>query len=415
MANIRPFSPIRPNPFYAGELVFTKPQTESVAGKLNGSDNLSALKTLLETGARRRPETTKGQQQAYADIRDALHGLLVNERLLHGDSPGIYIYEVVQSGRRQTGVWALTELDDYAGGKIKVHEQTLADSVRRLKNYRQHTGLEGSPVLLAYHPDRVINQLVAEVKRGPANIALGNSHGLHQLWKVASYEQQECLIKAFKTIDRVYLADGHHRLESAHDLAIAQRQHGHPVYDCISSLYISTGELRIEPYDRVVIPDGNYDTAVLIRLIGQRFHLMESTSNRPVRPDGPFRMGMYLDHQWYHLLLKSESLEDPASLDAELLQKHLLEPLFGITDPRNDARLKYAGGEKALEEIGAVFQAHPKAVAFTLCPPSIEQLIAAAEKGRALPPKATWIMPKVPYGLLIQRHVNQVNHALNNN
>ncbi|MBS1525971.1 MAG: DUF1015 domain-containing protein [Bacteroidetes bacterium] len=388
MATIRAFCPICPNPFYAGELVFTKLQTESVA------EQLLPLKTVLETGARQRPETPEGQEQAYADIRNALADLLAKEHLWQENSPGIYVYETVHSGRKQTGVWALTDLNDYRSGKIKVHEQTLADSVRRLRNYREHTGLEGSPVLLTYHPDKLINQVIADVKRNKADMALGNSHGMHRLWKVSDHGQQELLVLAFKRIDRVYLADGHHRLESAASL---------PVYGSISSLYMATDELRIEPYDRVVIPDTPYDVAELIKMINHRFHMLESAGKRPVRPQRPCRMGMYLGGQWYHLLLKSEFCDDTA-LDMEILQKHLLDPVFRITDPKTDGRLKYAGGEKALEEIAALLQEHPAAIAFTLSPLTPEQLVTAADEGRVLPPKATWIAPKVPYGLLIQKH-----------
>ncbi|MBS1502506.1 MAG: DUF1015 family protein, partial [Bacteroidetes bacterium] len=171
MATIKAFSPICPNPFYAGELVFTRPQAESVAGKTAGSDLLPPLKTLLETGARQRPETPEGQAQAYADIRHTLQELLAGERLWQEDSPGMYIYEVIQNGHKQTGIWVLTDLADYSCGRIKVHEQTLADSVRRLQNYRQHTGLEGSPVLLTYPPDQLISQLIADFKRGQALLA----------------------------------------------------------------------------------------------------------------------------------------------------------------------------------------------------------------------------------------------------
>lgn len=399
MATIRAFCPICPNPLYAGELVFTKPQTESVADHPS-SDTLLPLKTLLETGARQRPETPEGQEHAYADIRAAFADLLAREHLWQEGSPGIYVYETVQGGRKQTGVWALTDLNDYRSRKIKVHEQTLSDSVRRLRNYREHTGLEGSPVLLTYHPDKLVSQVIADVKRNKADMELGNSHGLHRFWKVSDPGQQELLVLAFKRIDRVYLADGHHRLESAALL---------PVYDSISSLYMATDELRIEPYDRVVIPDTPYDVAGLLKMINQRFHLLESAGNRPVRPEGPCRMGMYLGGQWYHLLLKSEFCDDMA-LDMEILQKHLLAPVFGITSPKTDGRLKYAGGGKAMEEIEALLQEHPAAIGFTLSPLTPEQLIAAADGDRVLPPKATWIAPKVPYGLLIQKHDEQFAH-----
>lgn len=371
-----------PDSFHAGELVF--------AGR---------LKALLETGARQRPETPERQQQAYADIRNSLEALLSSGQLWQEDQPGLYIYEVSHNGSKQTGVWALTALEDYRSGAIKVHEQTLSESVRRLRNYREQTGLEGSPVLLTYRPDELLHTLIANAKLGPVIMALGNSQGKHRLWKVDDPERQELFIHAFRRIEKVYLADGHHRLESAKHLA-----HG---YDHISSLYIAADELRIEPYDRVVIPGTPKDTAELIQMANLHFHLLESTGNRPVRPDGPCRIGMLLEGQWYHLMPKTYCCGDTSDLDAEILQKHLLEPVFGITDPRTDHRLKYAGGENALDEIGLIARAHPEAVAFTLCPLDVEQLISAAERNQVLPPKATWIAPKVPYGLLIHHHTPQ--------
>jgi uncharacterized protein (DUF1015 family) len=93
-----------------------------------------------------------------------------------------------------------------------------------------------------------------------------------------------------------------------------------------------------------------------------------------------------------------------AFADAIILQEWILAPFFGIGDPKTDSRLKCAGGEKALEEIGAFIHAHPRAIAFTLCPLTVNELISAADAGQILPPKSTWIVPKVPYGLLIHQH-----------
>src|ERR1035437_552014 len=157
MATIQPFSPIRPNPFYADQLVFTKPQAESVSGDYTKEGGLKPLKTLLETGARLRPETPEGQEMAYQDIKTILQNLLDNDQLNREKSPCIFIYEIVHETYNQTGVWALTSLEDYRKGDIKIHELTFDDSVRRLKNYRASTRLEGSPILLTYPPDAIIN------------------------------------------------------------------------------------------------------------------------------------------------------------------------------------------------------------------------------------------------------------------
>jgi uncharacterized protein (DUF1015 family) len=416
MARIQPFRPIRPNPYFADQLVFTRPQAESVSGDYTKDGGLKPLKTLLETGARLRPETPEGQAMSYLDIKETLKNLLANEQILCEPTPGIFIYEVMHNGRRQTGIWALTELDDYRSGRIRVHELTLTDSVRRMKNYRAHTRLEGNPVLLTYHGDPLISRIIAHTKAGMPKIALGNSSGLHKIWKIEDTEEQEELIRLFSKIQIVYLADGHHRLESAAQLAKIQQSAGLPVYDTISSLYIAADELCIEPYDRVVIPDTNMDKEDLLKQVAKRFFIRESTANRPVFPTVPRRMGMCFAGTWYCLLPRSVFAQDGAGvalLDAEVLQEQLLAPVFGICDPRTDKRLICAGGEKAQEEIGAIFRAHPGAITFTVCPMSVEELIGVANAGRILPPKATWIVPKVPYGLLIHQHNN--SNALNEN
>jgi uncharacterized protein (DUF1015 family) len=385
MATIYPFQPIRPNPLYADQLVFTKPQAESVSG-----DHILPLKTLLETPARLRPETPEGQAEAYREIHANLETLLKNEQLCRETLPGIFIYEAVHQDYRQTGIWALTDLTDYSSGRIKIHELTFGDSVRRMKNYREHTGLEGSPVLLTYPPDQTINRLIAGIKATQPKTAFGNPHGLHRLWKVREPAVLQQLTEAFAGIPVAYLADGHHRLESA-----ASSPFPH-----ISSLYMAFDQLRIEPYDRVVVPAEPVDQETFLTCLKSHFYIREATANTPVRPDHPGNFGLCLEGGWYHLRAK-EQAEIP---DVALLQEQVLAPFFGITDPRADSRLQCAGGEKALEEIGALLGAHPGAIAFTLCPLTVDDLVRAADAGQVLPPKSTWIVPKVPYGLLINEN-----------
>ena len=400
MADIYPFTPIRPNPLYADQLVFTKPQVESVSGDYTKEGGLKPLKTLLETGARLRPETPEGQEMAYQDIRETLQNLLEKEQIHREELPGMYIYEVIHQTYRQTGIWALTSLEDYREGRIKIHELTFADSVRRLKNYRENTCLEGSPILLTYFPTIAINRIIADVKATQPKSALGNQNGIHRLWKIRELCAQQALMAAFATIETAYLADGHHRIESAANLAAEQKERGQPVYDFISSLYMATDQLRIEAYHRVVIPEIPIKKQALFEALQKHFYLREATANQAVLPQQPKNFGLYIDGNWYHLRARDQS----DSLDAAILQEQVLSPVFGIEDPKTDIRLKCAGGEKALEEISAILREHPHAVAFTLSPLTVEQLVSASDAGQILPPKSTWIVPKVPYGLLIHQH-----------
>jgi uncharacterized protein (DUF1015 family) len=405
MAHIESFRPIRPNPFYADQLVFTTPQAESVSGDNTKAGTLAPLKTLLETGARQRPETPEGQVRAFNDIKGTLKNLLEKDQLWHEKTPGIYVYEVVHKTYRQTGIWALTSLDDYRKGAIRIHELTFADSIRRLTNYRRNTGLEGSPVLLAYPPDITVNRIVAETRANNQKITLGNQHGLHRLWKIEDAQIQQHLIDAFTHIPKVYLADGHHRLESAAILAEQQRSEGLPVYDCISSLYMATDQLRIEEYNRVVIPSSNIEKTEFFKQLALHFDIQPS--KQVVQPRSIHCIGLYFGGKWYSLTAKHHTYVNKgaaAILDASILQETILSPVFGIEDPKIDQRLKCAGGEKAMEEIETLINLNPNAIAFTICPLTVEQLMAVADAGEILPPKSTWIVPKIPYALLLHRH-----------
>lgn len=408
MAKIRPFRAIRSNPFYADQLVFTSLQVESVSGDESRDDTLAPLKVLLETGARLRPETPEGQAKAFQEIKDTLKGLLTGDKLWHEQRPGIYVYEVEHKTYRQTGIWALTSLDDYTQGNIKIHELTFADSIRRLTNYRRNTGLEGSPILLAYHPDIAINRIIAETIAKNQKITYGNEHGLHHLWKIEDPATQQHLINAFARVKTVYLADGHHRIESSALLATEQRAKGLAVFDEISSLYMATDQLRIEEYDRVVVPSASIEKEVFLNQL--KLHFDICPSQQQIQPKKFHQFGMYFEKSWYKLTAKPHLYSDKnaaTNLDAYILQETVLAPIFGIEDPKTDQRLKCAGGEMAMDEINAILATYPEAIVFTLCPVSVEQLIAVAEAGEILPPKSTWIVPKIPYALLLHHHLTE--------
>lgn len=387
MASIRPFKAILPDPAYAEGLVLTRPQVESVGH----------LKDLLETGARLRPETPEGQIAAYQAINETLATLIATKRLILEKTPGIYVYEVAHPGYRQTGIWALTHLEDYRDGSLKTHELTLTDSVRRLKNYRAHTGLEGSPVLLTYPPDATINRIIEHTKYSQKPTTLGNNYGVHRLWKIEKPEVQQQLIRAFAQVSTVYLADGHHRLESAEELA----------FETIMSLYLATDQLRIREFDRIVIPDVKWSKNAIIRRLSPNFRMTPMKAPNPIRPVQPHQFGMLAGGKWYRLRARKhiyEARDLPDTIDAALLQEYVLRPVFGIGEPSADPRLKCIGGGQAMEELLAFVAQHPCSVAFTLCPLSVDELIGVAEAGKTLPPKSTWIDPKVPYGLILYQH-----------
>jgi uncharacterized protein (DUF1015 family) len=250
----------------------------------------------------------------------------------------------------------------------------------------------------------IINRIIIETKASRPKATLGNKNGLHRIWKIEELEIQQKLIEAFSEVKTVYLADGHHRIESANKLALEQKEKGGRVYDTISSLYMAADQLRIEEYDRVVIPGQIVDKTGLLSELDKHFYITESNGNDPVRPKEQHHIGMCIDGKWYRLLAKPHTYQNKNqanNLGAAILQEQVLTPVFNIFNPKTDTRLRCAGGEKAMEEIAAIFLLHPGAIAFTLCPLTVDQLISVADAGHILPPKSTWIVPKIPYGLII--------------
>lgn len=403
MAIIKPFCAIHPNPFYADQLIFTKPQVESVSGDITLPDALHPLKTLLETGARQRPETPEGQQLAFDDINITLKSLLEGERLWLDHTPGIYIYEITHPGYSQVGVWALADLDQ----SLKTHELTFDDSVRRIKNYRENTGLEGSPILLTYLSNPIIDQIIAANKSGFPDVRYESAAGIHKLWKIEKPEVLQQLISAFSQVEASYLADGHHRKRSAELLLAQQKKAGKPVFNTITALFMSADELKIRKYNRVVIPDQPINRDEFFKQLLPHFYIHGSRENKPVQPVEERNIGLFIGGKWFNLKAKPKIYNHCSNhciLDVSILQDYILAPIFDITNPATDLRLKHVGGEKAMTEMEAIFAAHPHAIGFNLCPVTVSQLTAVADAEINLPPKSTWIDPKIPYGLLLYKH-----------
>ena len=392
MTTIKPFQAIQPNPIYVGQLVFPGEEKVVFSGIHKKENSLRPLKELLEGPARQRLETDDGRQQAYRKIEESLQNLLATRRLLKDEKPGIYIYEIVHHNYRQTGVWALTSVKNYANGNIKIHEQTLAESEQRIADYRKYTRLEASPVLLTYKPNAEVNRIIGDTCAGNKRKTIGNGNSRHRIWKIEDEKTLDQLISAFANVNCVYMADGHHRL--AGTARIAQENMGS---EYISSLLIASDQLRTLDYHRIFAPRDDIQEDEFIEKLQHSFSVYPSP--KPVKPESPHIIGLCIKNKWYKL-----TATDKTRLGVVLLQDKILSIIFHLNNPRSDERLKCIGGENALGEVIGFLKQHPTAIAFTLCPISVNELIKAADSATILPPKSTWIAPKIPYGLLIFQH-----------
>jgi len=320
--------------------------------------------------------------------------LLKDGFYLKEEGPAIYVYENHSSSGVQRGIWALTSVQDSLDGTIILHEQTLPEHEEKIKAYREYIGLEGDPVLLTYYPQQELDHLMESIVSSQQPERIVQQGTAHLLWKITEAPMIAAFQRSFASLEIVYLADGHHRLAAAAHLKSEEQQ-------WISSLYISTDQLRIREFNRLVIPGRIINKDELFELIYRYFHVSAIPHNRAYQPDQQHRLGMCFNGEWYQLDLRSDQPALQQETDAVILQEYVLQPFFGIDDPRTDERLHNfspdGGWEKLLQEL----KEQVSSIAFTLFPMTVEQLTGHAGKQKPLPPKSTWIEPKIPYGLLM--------------
>lgn len=404
MAEIRPFQAIRPKEGYEDRIAALPYDVVSLAEarSIVEREPLSFLAVDL-------PETiAKEGENIYEKAGSLLRSHIAQGYFVQDELPGFYVYELSTGKRSQTGIGALTSVDDYLRGVICRHENTRADKeadrVRHVQACRAQTG----PIFLAYRAREEIQRLVAQIKESqpPVYDFVKEDRVRHRLWAVREMEDIEAVFDAFLQVPRFYIADGHHRCSAAVACALQKRREnpdytGDETWNFILSVLFADEELKILDYNRVVRDKNGLTTKQLLAQISRHFEV-EFAGREPVAPGQKGMFGMYVEGGWYTLYSRTgEQSRDPVEgLDVAFLQKYLLGPVLGIADPRMDKRISFVGGNKDAAELERLAQKEG-GVAFSLYPTSLEELFAVADAGRLMPPKSTWFEPKLLSGLLI--------------
>jgi uncharacterized protein (DUF1015 family) len=316
---------------------------------------------------------------------------------------------VRRAGLTQTGIWTVTSIDDYLNNVVKKHELTNSAREQSLIDYIQQTGIDANPVLITYKPVSAIDKIIRENTLNKADISFKKDETEHHLWKIDTEKTLEILVNEFSKLPSTYIADGHHRAAATSLLGIQRRKlnlkhQGDEEYNFFTSIYMSTDQLRIYGFNRLIKDLNGLSVEKVIELISQNFKVTESLNI--LEPYDVHVFGMYLAGRWYKLSAKSEIIHtnNPlAKLDVSILQDYILSPIFQIVNPRTDSRISYRGGLLPIKELISEVDNGEYAVAFVLYPTGIEQLMEVADAGEVMPPKSTWFEPKFDVGLLIHQ------------
>ncbi len=401
MPLILPFRGLRPAPGRAADVlappydVLTSAEArERAKGKPWSFLHVSKAEIDLD------PKTDPYDKAVYAKAAENFNRMIKEGVLVRDDAPHYYVYRITWRGRTQTGLVAAASLADYASNRIRKHEFTTPvkedDRVRQIEAINAQTG----PVMIAYPDAPAIDAILARIaKDAPAIDVKMDGDVRYQLWPVAGEADIEALTFAFDAFAAVYIADGHHR--SAAALRVARARGDANGAGRFLAVLFPQAEMTILDYNRVIRDLNGRDPDSLLAELRKTFTL--EASAHPVAPSQSNEFGMFLAGRWRRLTLPSKLVPqgDPIGrLPITLLNRYVIEPLFGIADQRTDKRIGFVGGARGFQELERRVASGEMAVAFALHPTSMTDLMAVADAGQVMPPKSTWFEPKLADGMV---------------
>jgi uncharacterized protein (DUF1015 family) len=405
MAIIRAFKALRPPPERASAVSAVPYDVVNTveARELAASNPLSFLH--VSRPEIDLPEGTNVYSDAvYSKAAKNFEKLRAEAPLIIEDTPSLYVYRLRMGEHQQSGIAACCSIDQYDADIVRKHERTRKDKeddrTRHILALRAQTG----PVFLTYRGRDEINDLVLRAQQEEPLYDFAAVDGVaHTIWRVGQADSDR-LIGAFQAVPLVYIADGHHRAASASraraELRANPGHDGGEEYNFFLTVLFPADQLQILPYNRVVKDLNGMSPSQFLAKLSEKFDIAESASPSP-REKG--EICMYIEGRWHKLTLTpgtTNPIDPISSLDVSVLQERVLEPLLGITDVRTDKRIDFVGGIRGTAAIEEMVNDGRAAVAFSMYPVTVDQLMAIADQNDIMPPKSTWFEPKLRDGLL---------------
>ncbi|MFY7651279.1 MAG: DUF1015 domain-containing protein [Chitinophagaceae bacterium] len=410
MARIKPFKALRPETILAKQ-VASRPYDvlNSAEAKLEAQGNPNSFLHITKSEIDLPTGTDIHSEAVYLKAKENLQAFIQRNVLFIENKECYYIYQLVMNGKSQTGLVAVSSVDDYENDIIKKHEFTRPEKEQDRINHIKTTGAQTGNVFLAYRNVAAVDTIINQWKttKSPVYNFTAEDGIQHTIWIVSDTDICTKLTQLFETdVPCTYIADGHHRAASAAKVRKALGAAATADANYFLTTLFPANELYIMDYNRVVSDLNGLSPEELLTKIGEVMTVLPSDT--AVKPIAIHEFGMFLQGKWYQLTAKEGSYtNDPIGiLDVTILTNLILQPILGIADQRTDKRIDFVGGIRGIDALSDRVNSGEMAVAFSLFPVTIEQLFDIADSGNVMPPKSTWFEPKLRDGLL--------THLINN-
>lgn len=405
MSIIKPFKALRPQAQFAKQ-VASRPYDvlNSTEAKVEAQGNNHSFLYITKSEISLDDTVDIHSQEVYDKAKQNLDAFIQRDVLFRDNKACYYVYQLIMHGKTQTGLVAVSSVDDYENDIIKKHEFTRPEKEQDRINHIKTTGAQTGNVFLAYRNNNSIDALIENWKtvKSPVYNFTADDEIQHTIWIVNDDDTIAQISKLFEEeVPCTYIADGHHRAASAAKVRKALGETATEGSNYFLTTLFPSNQLYIMDYNRVVKDLNGLSTETFIAALEENFTITPS-GKQIVKPSTLHEFGMYINGNWYTLTAKEGTFtNDPIGvLDVTILSNLVLDKILGIKDQRTDKRIDFVGGIRGLGELEKRVDSGEMKVAFSLYPVTIEQLFDIADSGNVMPPKSTWFEPKLRDGLL---------------
>ncbi|MDW8309032.1 MAG: DUF1015 family protein [Verrucomicrobiales bacterium] len=409
MATIEPFAALRPRPDLAARLcelpydvVSSEEARQQAAGNPLSFFHVSRAEIDLPSG------TDPHAPEVYAKARENFERLIAGGALRQDAQRCFYLYRQIMGAHAQVGIVGVASCEDYLRGVIKKHELTRPDKEEDRRRHIETLNAQTGPAFLIHRADDTLAEFVcARTEREPEVDFTAADGVRHSAWTVADAEGIALVRERFAQMPALYIADGHHRTAAAAQVFLNRGRvpcpgtpaQPPPAFAFFLAVIFPHDRVQVLPYHRALKDLNGLTPAQVFQKLETVFETLPADTPVPSRPH---EVGFYMAGRWRRLRFRPALTQAGAvwdRLDVALLQQHVLEPVFGIADPRTSERIEFVGGIRGTAELERLVDSGACACAFALHPTSVEELMQIADAGRILPPKSTWFEPKLRDGM----------------
>ncbi|PKR80007.1 DUF1015 domain-containing protein [Brumimicrobium salinarum] len=352
--------------------------------------------------------TAPNSEERFLKVKSKYEEFIERGILAQDEEESLYVYRQTTPNHTYLGVIGGASVQEYKNNQIKKHEATLASREEMFTKYLDVVGMNAEPVLLSHKKSDQLDKILAKIVEKRAEYEFTTTDQItHEMW-IANATEVENIQAAYEEIDTCYIADGHHRSASSvrlKDLISGRGNYDeHKNYNSFLSFFIDEERLNILPFNRLCKSLNGHSKETLLSLTKKHFSI--KALDRPYPPVQLHDIHMFVDRSWYRLRLdieKHTKLDAVSSIDAEILTRYILSPILGVHDLTTDPNVSFLSGENEILNIEHSVNSGKNEVGFLLYPVTMEQLKAVADENAIMPPKSTWIEPKMRSGLTIYK------------